>query len=100
MQIRLGTLRRIIRETAEYSSLNIKPGMTLRYTGGDMEKPNFVKVLKVVGNPDTGEQTIVAGDQKGQVHKILGKELHAGEYEVAQGGAPEKKKPAPWAATR
>ena len=94
MQIRVKTLRRIVREVAEYSTLNLKPGTVLRYTGGDMEKPNMLKVLSVQGG------IVTAGDKTGKVHKIGEKDLHAGEYEVMQGGMPAAKKPASWQATR
>lgn len=94
MKIRLKTLRRIIREAAEFSTLNIKPGMVLRYTGHDMEMPPFLKVLNVGGG------VVTVGDKNGKVHKIGEKDLHMGEYEVAGDKIPEKKAPAPWAATR
>jgi hypothetical protein len=99
MKIRLKTLRRILSEVAEYSSLNIKPGQVLRYVGSfDPEAPTFVKVLKVV--PGEAGQTIVAGDKQGKIHKISEKDLHSGSWEPAPGGMPAAKKPAPWDATR
>jgi hypothetical protein len=99
MRVHLKTLRRILNEVAEYSALNIKPGMVLRYTGHDMEKPPMLKVLQVKGS-ESGVMTIVAGDKSGNVHKISSEDLKMGEYEVAKGGMPAAKKPASWQATR
>lgn len=81
MKIQLNTLRRIIRETfiaeiATYSSLDLKPGTVLRYTGSDMEMPPLVKVIHVQ------DGVVTAGDKRGKVHKITDKDLHMGEYEV------------------
>jgi hypothetical protein len=80
MKIRLSTLRRVLRqtlvETPVYSTLNVKPGMKLRYTGMDMEKPPLLKVLNV------GNGVVTAGDKQGKVHKIGEKDLHSGEYEI------------------
>ena len=105
MRIRISELRKLVRRAINeaagnvvHSTMEVKPGTVLRYTGGDMEKPPFVKVLKVTGDDAGG--TLTAGDKQGRVHKITNKDLQAGEYEVMQSGAPAAKKPAPWEATR
>jgi ribosomal protein L24 len=101
MKIRLSELRAVIRrivsEAPVLSTMDLKPGAVLRYTGHDMEKPNFLKVLNV--KHDGNQVIVTAGDNKGQTHKISEKDLHAGEYEISQ-GMPQKKKPAAWDATR
>ena len=96
-------LKRIIREAAiveapEFSAINVKQGMTLRYTGGDMEKPDTLKVVAV--NSANGALNIIGLDKRGKQHKLGEKDLHAGEYEVMQGDAPPAKKPASWDVTR
>lgn len=80
MKIRLSTLKHLINETllAEnipvYSTLNLKPGTILRYTGPDMEKPAMVKVISTNGD------IVTLCDKHGRVHKISEKDLHTGEY--------------------
>lgn len=83
MKVKLSELRAIVREEIEKmqeapvtSSLQLKPGMKLRYTGPDMEVPDSMQVLKVNGD------VITLGDRFGHVRKITTKDLHQGVYEL------------------
>lgn len=83
MKIRVCELRQLIREELQklhempvMSTLSLKPGMKLRYTGDDMEIPAFLKVLSVAGD------SVTVGDKFGKVRKISSKDLHAGVFYV------------------
>lgn len=82
MKIQLSELRKVIREeiqkifeTPVTSTLALKPGMKLRYTGPDMEVPAMMKVLNVNGD------NVTVGDQHGQVRTVTTKDLHQGHFQ-------------------